>query len=361
MSSELIKRDALDNIEDPVAFIVGLGRTFGESCMFGVKTVQQGQVLALHCLMTKTSPLSIMQQYHVIEGKLSMKSEEMLRRFSQRGGKWTWVSDGRDGKAVIELEKDGRKQTIFYSLDDAKTAGLLDGKNPNWKARPQNMLRSRVVSEGMRMFDPESTGGCYTEEELQDAGVAAKSDLPPNVVECEVVPRIAAAEAMPAAQSTEPAKRTRKAKEPEATATTPATTPVATVQTEPVKTEAPQSAESSVAAVVAAADPAPAAASVETPVATAPAGLPKIVTDIIEMRDYVAPRWPAGKDFGKEIWPGVLKTLNVPEGETDAERLTKASEPVREKIAGWLNRERQKIDKLSTSTDLNTFANQNPK
>lgn len=364
MSSELIKHDILDNIQDPVSFILNMGKSFGLSTMFGVRTVEQGQVLALHCLMTKSSPLSIMQQYHMIEGKLSMKSEEMLRRFSQRGGKWTWISDGRDGKAVIELEKDGRKQTVFYSLDDAKTAGLLDGKNPNWKTRPQNMLRSRVVSEGMRMFDPESTGGCYTEEELQDAGVVAKSDLPSNVIEGEVIPRTAAAEAIPAAQPFEPAKRTRKAKEPEATpataATSPATTPAATVQPEPVKTEAPQSAESSVAAVVAAADPAHVAAPVETPVATAPAGLPKIVTDIIELRDYVGPRWPNGKVFLVDIWPQALKALGFPDGESDEERLTKADDAKRSRMVEWLLRERGKIDKLATSTDLNAFANQTP-
>lgn len=355
MSSELIKRDALDNIQDPVAFIIGLGNAFALSSMFGVKTKEQGQVLAMHCLMTKSSPLEIMQTFHLVDGsKLSMRADAILARFNARGGKHQVLQ--RDPScASVKLIKDGIETTFTLKWDDCKNEPFAKGKdgavayNYQTPLKRMQMLWARVTSDAVRATDPGAVCGMYTPEELQDD----TDSVPANVVEGEVIPRTAAAEAMPAAQSVEPAKRTRKAKElvPEPQCT-PEPKPVESDCTPEAKPA--ESATESVAVVVASADAA-------SPVASAPAGLPKIVTDIIEMRDYVAPRWPAGKDFGKEIWPGVLKTLNVPEGETDAERLTKASEPVREKIAGWLNRERQKIDKLSTSTDLNTFANQNPK
>ena len=366
MSSELIKRDALDNIQDPVSFIIGLGNAFALSSMFGVKTKEQGQVLAMHCLMTKSSPLEIMQTFHLVDGsKLSMRADAILARFNARGGKHQVLQ--RDPScASVKLIKDGVETTFTLKWDDCKNEPFAKGKdglpsfNYSTPLKRMQMLWARVTSDAVRATDPGAVCGMYTPEELQDDPDA----VPANVVEGEVIPRTAAAETTPpAAQSTEPAKRTRKPKEPEATpvaaATTPAATPAATVQPEPIKEVAPQSAESSVAAVVAAADPAPVAAPVEAPAATAPAGLPKIVTDIIELRDYVGPRWPKG-DFKNEIWPKVFTALKVPEGQTDEERFTKADEATRQKLLTWLNGERVKIDKLATSTDLNAFANQTP-
>ena len=351
MSSELIKRDTLDNIQDPVAFIVGLGNAFALSSMFGVKTKEQGQVLAMHCLMTKSSPLEIMQTFHLVDGsKLSMRADAILARFNARGGRHQVLQ--RDPScASVKLIKDGVETTFTLKWDDCKNEPFAKGKdglpsfNYSTPLKRMQMLWARVTSDAVRATDPGAVCGMYTPEELQDDPDA----VPANVVEGEVIQRTAA-EAMPAAQSPEPAKRTRKAKEPEAA---PVTTPAAAV-------EAPQSAESSVAAVVAAADPVPATAPVEAPAAaTAPAGLPKIVTDIIELRDYVGPRWPKG-DFKNEIWPKVFTALKVPEGQTDEERFTKADEATRQKLLTWLNGERVKIDKLATSTDLNSFANQNP-
>lgn len=48
----------------------------------------------------------------------------------------------------------------------AKRAGLL--KNDTWAKYPRQMLRSRVVSEGVRTVFPSATGGLYVPEEVAD-------------------------------------------------------------------------------------------------------------------------------------------------------------------------------------------------
>ena len=60
----------------------------------------------------------------------------------------------------------GGKVTIDWDLDRAKRAGLI-GKD-NWKNYPRQMLRARVISEGVRTIYPGVCVGTYTVEEVQD-------------------------------------------------------------------------------------------------------------------------------------------------------------------------------------------------
>jgi hypothetical protein len=52
----------------------------------------------------------------------------------------------------------------------AERAGLT--KNPTWKQYPRQMLRARVISEGVRAVFPGVAVGLYTSEEVQDMTVA---------------------------------------------------------------------------------------------------------------------------------------------------------------------------------------------
>lgn len=92
-----------------------------------------------------------------------MKATAMAARFEAAGGKITWRKLD-DAQAEAEFSHPtGGTIVIGWDLDKAKRAGLA-GKDV-WKAYPRAMLRSRVVSEGIRTVLPGVLGGKYTPEE----------------------------------------------------------------------------------------------------------------------------------------------------------------------------------------------------
>ncbi len=159
-------------IGDPMEFINGMGKVFSMAGACGVKTENEGKVLALACMCKGVDPFELQQDYHIIDGKLSMRADTMLAKFRERGGKHKWVKDGTDGIAAeLELtDRDGNKVTSSFTIDKAKAAGYVkDGSQ--WKKRPDQMLRARCTSDGIRMIAPEVNSGRYTPEELDDSRV----------------------------------------------------------------------------------------------------------------------------------------------------------------------------------------------
>jgi hypothetical protein len=65
-------------------------------------------------------------------------------------------------------------------VDDAKRAGVA-GKQ-NWQRYPRQMLRARVVSEGVRAAMPGVVLGLYTPEEVQDFDARPAPAAPPAPV-----------------------------------------------------------------------------------------------------------------------------------------------------------------------------------
>ena len=157
---------------DPMTFIDTFGKVFAMTGAGGADTVAKGQLLALACLCRRQDIFQVSSTYHLIGGKLSMKSDVMLAKFRQAGGKHQWIKDGSDGfiaTAIFTFE--GNSTTVSYSIEDAKRADLLagPGKKPgNWEKNPAAMLRARVVSSGVRMLAPEVLEGSYCPEELED-------------------------------------------------------------------------------------------------------------------------------------------------------------------------------------------------
>ena len=79
--------------------------------------------------------------------------------------RWVELTDTR-AEAVFSHPKGG-EIAIDWDLDRAKKAGVFS-TNPNWQKYPRNMLRARVVSEGVRTILPGVVCGAYTPEEVDD-------------------------------------------------------------------------------------------------------------------------------------------------------------------------------------------------
>ena len=157
MSTELI----------PVQDLTTMARAIASSGFGGCKTPEQALTLMLIAQAEGRHPGIIARDYHIINGRPALKADAMLARFQEAGGAMRWIelTDTR-AEAVFSHPKGG-EIAIDWDLDRAKKAGVF-ATNPNWQKYPRNMLRARVVSEGVRTILPGVVCGTYTPEEVDD-------------------------------------------------------------------------------------------------------------------------------------------------------------------------------------------------
>lgn len=137
-----------------------------KSGLFGMKTPEQALALMMLCQAEGIHPMKAVAEYHIIQGRPALKADAMLARFLRAGGtvKWNRLDD-KEVSATFTHPQTG-EVTINWTLEMAKNAGL-SGKD-TWKQYPRQMLRSRVISEGVRTMYPGVADGIYTPEEVQD-------------------------------------------------------------------------------------------------------------------------------------------------------------------------------------------------
>lgn len=154
----------------PYVDLEKMGHAIAVSGLFGVKTSEQAIALMLVAQSEGLHPAIAARDYHVIQGKASMKSDAMLARFQHAGGsvKWLVLTDAQ-AKAEFSHPQGG-SITVDWDISRAKTAGLA-GKDM-WVKYPRQMLRARVVSEGVRTVFPGCISGFYSPEEIMDGGPA---------------------------------------------------------------------------------------------------------------------------------------------------------------------------------------------
>lgn len=143
-----------------------MAATVAKSGLFGMKTAEQALTLMALAQSEGIHPMTAVRDYHIIEGRPSLKADTMLARFQQAGGKVEWLSL-TDKKVEAKFSHAaGGIATIAWTIEMAQTAGLA-GRNV-WKSYPRAMLRSRVISEGVRTVFPSVISGVYTPEEIVD-------------------------------------------------------------------------------------------------------------------------------------------------------------------------------------------------
>jgi len=144
-----------------------------KSQLFGMKTVEQATALMLIAQAEGYHPALAARDYHIIQGRPTLKAETMMARFQQQGGKVDWKTLTDEEVTATFSHPSGGSATITWTIEQAKKASLT-GKD-NWKNYPRAMLRARVVSEGIRTVFPGVVLGVYTPEEVQDIPTQPKS------------------------------------------------------------------------------------------------------------------------------------------------------------------------------------------
>jgi hypothetical protein len=157
-----------DKVADPMAAATQLGEWICRSGMFGADRPEQGNLLALQCIVERKPPLELAKHYHVIQGRLSLRADAMLALYRERGGKVVWKQFDAAG-ARAQWIYDGNDIELAYTADDARAAGFLPARGGSgWAKFPAEMMRARLISKAVRMLCPEVVTGTYTPEEIAD-------------------------------------------------------------------------------------------------------------------------------------------------------------------------------------------------
>jgi hypothetical protein len=142
-----------------------MAKAFAASKLFGVQTPEQALALCLVAQAEGRHPASAAQDYHIIQNRPSKKADAMLRDFLSSGGKVEWHAlDDKSADATFAHPQGGAVR-ITWDMARATMAGL---KTDMWKKYPRQMLRARVVSEGVRTVFPMATSFMYVPEEVQE-------------------------------------------------------------------------------------------------------------------------------------------------------------------------------------------------
>lgn len=150
----------------PVDQVERMAVAVAKSGLFGVKTPDQAMALMLIAQAEGLHPAIAARDYHVINGRPTLKADAMLARFQTAGGSVRW-GEYTDRRVVGTFSHpQGGSVEVAWTVDMANAAGLT--KNPTWKSYPRQMLRARCISEGIRTVFPGVVVGTYTPEEAED-------------------------------------------------------------------------------------------------------------------------------------------------------------------------------------------------
>jgi len=154
------------NVPVPMADIERMANAVAKSKLFGMKTPEEALALMLIAQAEGMHPATAARDFHVIQGRPSLKADAMLARFQAAGGSVAWLEYTDQKVSAKFTHPQGGSVTVDWDQLRAKAAGLASKEN--WKSYPRQMLRARVISEGVRTVFPGANAGLYTVEEVQD-------------------------------------------------------------------------------------------------------------------------------------------------------------------------------------------------
>ena len=152
-----------------------MAKAVAKSGLFGMKTADQALALMLLAQAEGRHPVTAARDYDIIDGRPAKKAEAMLRDFLAAGGAVEWLELTDQVCRARFSHPCGGSATIEWTNRRAATAGII---NSMWERYPRQMLRCRVVSEGVRTVCPMATSGMYVNEEVRSVAWPPPSPVP---------------------------------------------------------------------------------------------------------------------------------------------------------------------------------------
>lgn len=154
----------------PMGDLTAMAQAVCKSGLFSaVKSTDTAVSLMLLAQSEGLHPMQALRRYHIINGKPAMSAEAMLGGFQAAGGVVKWLAHS-DERVAARFAAPGCPEGIEVDWDmrRAQTAGIK--AKEMWAKYPRQMLRARVISEGVRATMPGVALGMYTPEEAVEFG-----------------------------------------------------------------------------------------------------------------------------------------------------------------------------------------------
>jgi hypothetical protein len=132
-------------------------------------------------------PIQAMRRFHVIEGRPSMRADAMQAEFQRHGGRVRWLESNAETCSaefshpvhqpepllVTVTMKELVESEVAMQWPKTREGEQFDPRRGKimkdaYRKFPRQMLRARVISEGVRAVDPGVVVGIYTPEEVSD-------------------------------------------------------------------------------------------------------------------------------------------------------------------------------------------------
>lgn len=125
-------------------------------------------------------PMKAMLKYHVIQGRPSMKADALLAEFQRIGGRHEWeISDAQEAKCyfwhpVLHPTRFPVHRTFDWFVEKGIALGRYDERTKkrslkdNWANYPAQMIRARIISEGVTAIAPGIKVGIMPEEDADE-------------------------------------------------------------------------------------------------------------------------------------------------------------------------------------------------
>jgi hypothetical protein len=175
----------MSNALVPVQDIERMALAVAKSGLFGVNTPDQAMALMLIAQAEGLHPAIAARDYHVIKGKPKLSADAMLARFQAAGGIVKWTSYTDEKVAAVFSHPQGGSIEVDWTPERAQRSESVN--RDMHRKFPRQMLRARVISEGVRTVFPGATGGMYVPEDAPAAEQVQQPREPKNMGDAEIV------------------------------------------------------------------------------------------------------------------------------------------------------------------------------
>lgn len=131
-------------------------------------------------------PMTALRTLHIVGGKISFSAQLQLALANRAGIKHRFIEISPTRCAVELTSPDQEPAQYEFTIDDAKKAGLLDGKPSSpWTKYPKNMLQWRCVSNAISAHCPEVMLSVYDPDEVSEFDKV--KERAPAIAEAEII------------------------------------------------------------------------------------------------------------------------------------------------------------------------------